>query len=381
MTNRERLLAILDGRSPDRVPWIPRLQIWHTANSKQGSLPARFEGLSLREVEQALGMGTAARAGKVFTSRQTGDVEVSSRDEGMSTVTTYRTPAGTVTTRFRRSEVLERSGIGALEVEHMIKGPEDFSTVEYLLTHIEYAASYDEYAAYDAEIGEDGYPMVAAGDCPLHAFLQKHAGYQAGFYMLHDYPDRVERLLEVMEEVDRERMWPLVLDSPARLILHGVHLDSMVTPPPLFSRYITPYYKDFSAHLHERGKRLAAHLDNDTRLILEHIREAGFDLADTFTTAPQVSCTLEEAREAWGTDVIIWGAVPSVILEDAYSDEAFEVYMRDVFRTAAPGDAFVLGVADNVMPTARVDRLERITEMVETWGGYPIDPADIGPNQ
>ncbi|MDP6779894.1 MAG: uroporphyrinogen decarboxylase family protein [Candidatus Latescibacteria bacterium] len=380
MTNRERLLAVLDGRSPDRVPWIPRLQIWHTANRNRGSLPARFEGMSLREIESVLGMGTPARGGKVFSSVQGGDVEVSSAEEGMSRVTTYRTPAGTVSTRHRRSEELDQAGIGALEIEHMIKGPEDFDAVEYLVRHTEYSATYDDFAAYDAEIGEDGYPLVSAGDCPLHHFLQKLAGYQAGFYMLHDYPDRVERLLETMEEIDRERMWPLVVDSPARLILHGVHLDSMITPPPLFTRYITPYYKDFSAKLHERGKTLGAHLDNDTRLILDHIREAGFDLADTFTTAPQVSCTLEEAREAWGTDVIIWGAVPSVILEDAFSDDAFEATMRGVFRTAAPGDAFVLGVADNVMPNARVDRLERITEMVEKWGDFPIDPAAIDPN-
>lgn len=52
--------------------------------------------------------------------------------------------------------------------------------------------------------------------------------------------------------------------------------------------------------------------------------------------------------------------------------------MHNVFRTIAPGDAFILGVADNVMPNARLDRLERITEMVEEWGYYPIDPGNIG---
>ena len=29
MTNRERLLAIMEGRPPDRIPWLPRLQIWY----------------------------------------------------------------------------------------------------------------------------------------------------------------------------------------------------------------------------------------------------------------------------------------------------------------------------------------------------------------
>ncbi len=378
MTNRERMLAIMDGRSPDRIPWIPRLRIWHRANVMQGTLPKRFQGMSLREIEQGLGMGTPAREGRVFEKEQGGDVEITSRREGQSVVSTYRTPAGTVWTRDQTSEELERVGVRGLEVEHMIKGPDDYAAVEYLETHTRYAPTYDAYLSYEKQIGDDGYPLVSAGDCPFHHFLQKLAGYQTGYYHLSDYPDKVEHLLRTMEEVERERLWPLVAEAPARLIGHGSHFDSSMTPPPLFCRYITPYYRDFSALLHARGKKLCLHADNDSRLILDHIRDAGYDMAETFTTAPQVTCTLEEARRAWGTAVIIWGGVPSVILEDAYGDEEFEAYMHNVFRTIAPGDAFMLGVADNVMPNARLDRLERITEMVEEWGYYPIDPGNIG---
>ncbi len=378
MTNRERLLTIMNGGMPDRIPWIPRLLLWHNAHTNQGTLQTKFEGLSLREVEVTLGMGNPARGGRVFEQTQGGDVEVTNRREGRSILTTYRTPAGTVETRRQTSEALESAGIGALEVEHMIKGPEDYAAVEYLITHAEYAPTYEAYNAYESEVGEDGYPLVATGDCPFHHFLQHYAGYQTGYYHLYDHTDKVEHLLRMMEDVERERMWPLVADSPARLILNGVHFDSTITPPPMFERYITPYYKDLSALLHDRGKTLSMHADNDSRLILDHIRDAGFDMAETFTTQPQATCTLDDARSAWGDDVIIWGAVPSVILEDSYSLEAFESYMRGIFRTAAPGRAFILGVADNIMPHARLDRLERIAEMVEAWGACPIDPGEVG---
>jgi uroporphyrinogen-III decarboxylase len=377
MTNRERLLAIMDGQSPDRVPWIPRLLIWHTAHSLQGTLPQRLRGLSLRQVERALGMGTPAREGRIFALVQEGDVEVRQRREGDSVLTTYRTPAGQVCTRYQSSAELERAGIQSLEVEHMVKGAEDLEVIEYLVEHTHYVPTYQEYLAYEEEIGQDGYPLVAAGDCPFHHFLQKLAGYQNAYYLLADCPEEVEHLLRTMEDLERERLWPLVADSPARLILHGLHFDSQITPPSLFSRYITPYYQDFSALLHARDKTLCMHADNDSRLILRHISEAGFDMAETFTTDPQVSCTLEEAREAWGRQVIIWGGVPSVILEPVYSEEEFAARMRQVFRTIAPGDAFILGVADNVMPDALLERLERITDMVEKWGEYPLDPTRI----
>jgi uroporphyrinogen-III decarboxylase len=377
MTNRERLLAILDGACPDRIPWIPRLQIWHTAHALQGTLPERFRGLSLRQVERELRMGTPARDGRIFTTEQAGDVEISQVTEGESVRTIYRTPAGTVETRSRRSVELERLGIGSLEIEHLIKGPADFAPVEYLIEHTHYRPTYEEYRIYEAEIGDEGFPLVNAGDCPFHHFLQKLAGYQNGYYLLNDCPEEVEHLMATMEEVDREYLWPIVAGSPAQLILHGVHFDSTITPPPLFSRYITPYYQDFSELLHQHGKTLAMHADNDSRLILRHLEEAGFDMVETFTTAPQVTCTLEEARRAWGNRVIIWGGVPSVILEPAYSEEAFESYLRGIFRAVVPGDAFILGVADNIMPGALLERLERIAEMVEAWGACPLDPERI----
>lgn len=367
----------MDGESPDRVPWIPRLLIWHRAHTMLGTLPERFEGMSLREVEADIGMGTPARDGRVFALTQEGDVEVTERREGASVVTTYRTPAGTVSTRFQSSDELDRIGLPSLEVEHMIRGPEDFAPVEYLLEHTSYAPTYEDYLAYEDEIGEDGYPLVAGGDCPFHHFLQKFAGYEGGYFLLYDHADKVEHLLGLMAELDRDRVWPLIAESPARLILHGVHFDSSLTPPPMFEKYMTPYYKGLAPLLHGKGKTLCMHADNDSSQILGHIRDAGFDMAETFTTDPIVNCTLEQAREEWGTSVIIWGAVPSVILEDSFSDEDFEAYMRRLFRAVAPGDAFILGVADNIMPAARLDRLERIAEMVEMWGNCPIDPSSI----
>ena len=54
------------------------------------------------------------------------------------------------------------------------------------------------------------------------------------------------------------------------------------------------------------------------------------------------------------------------------SDAAFERYMDELFDTIAPGDAFVLGVADNIMPGAKIERLRRVAEMVEERGRYPI---------
>ena len=371
MTDRERLLTIMAGQSPDRIPWIPRLQIWHAAHVRRGTLPRKYAGWDLRQIERDLGMGTPAREGRVFRS-ELRDVEVRVHEQGDLRVAEYITPVGTVSTMDRRSQVLEQGGIAhRMQVEYMIKGPQDYPAVEYLIQHTEIVPSYDEYLAYEAEIGEDGLPLVSIGADPMYRILRELIGYQHAFFHLHDYPDRVFHLLGVLTE-QAMQVQQVVLDSPARLILHGEHFDSQMTPPPLFERYMLPYFRPFAGRLCERGKMLVCHADADTSLLLDLIQAAGFGMAECFVTAPMVPVTMAQARAAWGHQVIIWGGIPSVMLCDPVTDRAFEAYMRDLLRTIAPGDAFILGVADNVMAEAHLDRIERVGEMVQEYGAYPI---------
>ncbi|MBI3970603.1 MAG: hypothetical protein HY332_04890 [Chloroflexi bacterium] len=373
MTMRERVLAVLDGRSPDQIPWIPRLQIWHTARVKTGTMPPEYQGYSLSDLERAMGAGDPARNGQIYRIERPG-VETIVHRNGRESVLEYRTPAGSVCQRRVLTDTLAAVGIGESEVDYLLKRPEDYDVLEYLAEHTYYQPAYEEYLAYERKVGDHGYPMVSVGDCPFHHFLRHLAGYERGYLEMVDNPDRLERLLTVMSQVDRERQWPVIENSPARMLLHGVHLSSHMTPPPLFRTFIKPYYQELSARLHAKNKRLVMHADNDTRLILQDLKEAGFDMLECFATAPLTQTTLDEARTVLGTDVTIWGGVPSVLLEPESTPEAaFEQYMDELFRTISPGDAFILGVADNVMPEADIRRIARITELVDERGWYPAN--------
>jgi len=371
MDNRHRLLAILDRRPPDRIPWIPRLELWYRARLRTDSMPEAWRGLSLREIEHRLGVGTPARDGRIFRQRMEG-VEVQVHREGMFEVKQYRTPVGSLRQVMRFSHELDRLGLPGRVVEYPLKSPADYRIWEWILDHTYWDPDYEAYQQYDADIGCDGLPMVQVGDVPFHEFLEDLVGYEYGFYHLMDFASQVEGLLEHMQAVQRERLWPVIEASPAKLILHGAHLSSQFTPPRLFERYILPYYQEFIPRMHDAGKFVAMHADNDTQQILELIEQAGWDMVECFVTAPMVPVTLAEAREAWGTRVIIWGGVPSLLLSPSVSEEELEHYMDELFRVVAPGDAFILGVADNVMPDSEIERVAKITEWVETRGYYPI---------
>ena len=371
MTERERQLAVLNGKSPDRVPWMPRLEIWYTAHYLAGTLPPEFEGLRLREVQDKLGVGNTARTGHVMTSRIHG-VEVHERRVGLATYTEYVTPVGTVTSKIQRTAELDAAGIYPLEVEHPLKRPEDYGPMMYIIENTHYFPAYEQFEAFDAAVGDRGLPMVQIGDVPFHRFLKDLAGYEKGYLDLFDYPDKVERLLETQSQVLKERMWPIAAQSPATLLLHGAHFSSQTTPVNFFEKYMLPYMKEVADYMHAHGKKVAHHADNDTSEILQLLKDTGYDMHECFVTSPMVPCTLEQARQVFGGDVAIFGGVPSVILEESVPEEEFEEYMQNLFKVIAPGDRFILGIADNMMPTSLMRRVKRIGELVEERGRYPV---------
>jgi hypothetical protein len=368
MTNRERMLAIMAGRSPDRIPWIPRPEIWYEARQRMGTLPAKYQGMTLKEVRHALRMGTWSNTPIVRTELR--DVDVRTHEQGLDLLKEYITPVGTVSTRYRRSEKLERLGMTGQEVEKIIKGPADYPVVEYIYQHTDVLPNYEEFLAVEKDIGDDGYPMVSCIMDPLSELMLELVGYNDVYYHLHDYPALVARLFETLE-AHAAKVQQVVLDSPARLVMCGSHFSSMMTPPKIFKKMM-PFYQSFAQRLHQHGKLMVCHADADTSQLIELLVEAGYDLMDSFVTAPMVPITLERARAVFGNKVIIWGGLPSILLSDPASDEEFESYMQGLFRTIAPGDAFILAVADNIMMESKVERLERVADMVEEYGSYPM---------
>jgi len=80
-----------------------------------------------------------------------------------------------------------------------------------------------------------------------------------------------------------------------------------------------------------------------------------------------VRTTFDEARAAWKDRIVIWGGVPSIILEPEYPMDAFRRYMIELEAKTRNVSHFIMAVSDNVMPAAEFDRLKWIRELF--YGG------------
>ncbi len=362
MTHRERFRTVLDGGVPDRTLWVPRLDLWYNARKLDGTLPDEVRDMTLAEVEDHLGMGHSSRRGSVYRIRYAGLQERTER-QGENVVHTFVTPEGEASCTWFDPPDARRRGLTSVFKEHYIKSDDDYGVMEYVARHMMFEPAYDEYHKYDAEVGDEGYPLVIVGPSPIHVIMLRHLGYERFFYGLMDSPKKIEGLLKALESAYR-RMWDVVAESPAELVLHGVHFSADMTPPPVFAELFVPYFREFNAHMHGAGKRVAFHADADLAGLLELVRQCDFDVADTFASAPLVRCTFDEAREAWDDRTVIWGGVPSIIIEASYPRDEFERYMRDLVEKTAGQPGFIMAVSDNIMPGAEFERLVWIRDLL-----------------
>jgi hypothetical protein len=393
------MLRAARGEWPDRLPWVPRIDLWYNSNSMRGTLPPKYHrDATLEEIADDIGGGyhmivpdfLRARSPEDMIDRGLGvyrlkemvcrpelvGVEREIKKEGDATTVLYHTPVGSVSFKIVYTEEMRRSGVSASWIsEHLIKEPKDYAVAGYIFRNIKVLPAYENYAEYQKKAGEKGVavPWACPSAGPMHHML-KHLIDSTTFYLeLYDHPKELHRLCKDMEPYF-DQIFRVHVDCPAEIIHFGGNYDEMITYPPLFRDHMMPYLQKFSDMLHARGKLLLSHCDGEMQGLLDLIPESGIDIAEAICPKPMTKVTIASVRRAFKGKVTIFGGIPSVaLLEESMSDEEFEVFMRDLFCDIAPGDRFILGVSDTTPPGARFERLLRVTEMVETWGKLPME--------
>ena len=388
MTHRERILAAIRGEAPDRLPWVPRLEFWHRARLREGTLPAELRSLTLAEITDRLGVGyyssvpdfTDATDDDAMIDRALGifhlpvlpysltlqDVDRRVIRRGRETVVEYHTPLGSLRTVTVFTEEMLDAGVStSWIVEHALREPRDFDVVGYIFSHLKIEPQLEGYLARRAEVGERGVAVayLLGAACPIQHVMGLMPLEQF-FYALHDYPEKVQRLAEQMEPL-YQHLKEIGANSPAEVILLGGNYDDSITYPAFFEKYLLPPLRDYAGVLHGKGKYLMTHTDGENKQLLALYRRAEFDIADSVCPYPMTRCRLEEIRTAFADRITIWGGIPATLLCPASTAEAeFRHSIDQLIERYGRESHFILGVSDMVTADAEWDRLQYITEKV-----------------
>ncbi len=258
LTIRQRVLAVLRGRKPDRIPLISRLDFWYNGLKYQGKLPAGYCDMPLAEIHRKTGFGheewffpcalrlhgaelVIKHEGREIFRQTNPEVTnfpslwgMAPSDRPGTTDIEIITPVGRLESRQKLLvESLESGAWRPMTVIHPIRDASDYHTCEYLLEHCEFVPRYSGYFQRENAIGEGGFLVPMLNRSPFQCLLLDGLGEINMFYALHDTRVQVERLMELMDEVNRYILNSLA-DFEVPYIEFCENVDASMANPLLF---------------------------------------------------------------------------------------------------------------------------------------------------
>jgi len=389
-TVKERFLAVLDGRQPDRLPFIDRIEIWYKGMRARGSMPQEYEGMTLNEVHAAVGIGRekfsipyALKLRGVEMSiffegerihRET-DPEVRyfpaqfapeeiPRDKPGTSIVEYNTPLGSVSVGYEFAEsMISLSGMEPYLSSHLIKEAADYRTIEYILEKSDFIPRYDQFAAEEKEIGTNGFLVPCIHRIPFQQALLEYLGEMSLFQALYDSRNALDRLIHLLDTQMVEIVEKLAkTDLP--YIEFGDNLDGMMTNPDLFREYCIPQYRKYCGILHDGGKKTGSHTDGNLKPLVDLLPESGLDVCESFTPQPLTELRFKDAWKKWRNGPLIWGGIPSDILEERTDRQFFESFVEELLETVGR-NPIIIGVGDMVLDNNLIERVRYIADRIE----------------
>ena len=354
-TSESKLSRLLAGA--DAAPaYLADLSLWYQWHHRMGTLPKPWREIGLPEISAALGTPAwvTVRPWRVVMA----GIEVSTQETDDERVTTWRTPAGPLVSRW----ALGPDG-DWWQTTYPITNASQLEAGMELVQALEYQVDPARLAKAADQMGDNGIVAIELPRRPYSDLLHDYLGWSDGLMLMFERPDIVNEMIDILEEKLHDLVQDLA-ELPGELVLSPDNLDGQFVSPRAFDQYLGPSYEDTAEVLHDEGKRLWVHVGGPASRLLAGLADAGVDGVEGVCGPPQGDTTLAQAASIAGADMILWGGIPQDVLISTQSDDAFETAVAEAVRDAKSGGRIILGVADRVPVDAELSRLEELPRLI-----------------
>ncbi len=335
MTRRERIMAASCGKRADKLPFA---HWWRHSQIGWAERRCRNQG-----------MGVCWLRPSFMTVMHGVEITEAQKESAEGTVTrrTYSTPLGSIYLEEKREPGVgmwhaSRSwkDITPWQTARLIKGPEDYPVLKYIVDHTEYVADYFPIEQAIDWVGDDGVVVDAIPHSPMQMLMIDWIGSEGGRFFYHhvDYPDLVEELYQAIC-ASREPLYDIAARSPAPIVQCGDNVDGFLVTPQLFQQYFMPVYEKQALALHEHGKLMSVHMDGRLNSLKHLIKQTQIDIVEAFHPPPMGDLALADASALWAGKSI-WLGFPG----EAYAlgPAATKAYALDLLQHAGAGERLVI---------------------------------------
>lgn len=370
MTERERVLAILNHQQPDQLPWLADLDYYNFYMRKDNILPTKYKNTyldeGLQQMHRDYGTGFYLQGCQPWKTKARGWDSQTQRTENDIVTTTINTPVGQLREIQQYSKISYSWGI----TEHLIKDIEDLKIFLWVLQNTEYTADYDFLHKRYETIADNGVVLCYTPKSPLMDLVALRAGIENVTYMAIDEQAEFAAILEEIEDI-YDVPAQIALESPAECIMIPENISSECVAS-FYQKYMKHYHQKWTSRIHEAGKYSFVHQDGTVRgLVSQLSRESHFDVIEAITPLPIGDVDIAEVAGLVDDSTIIWGGIPGGLFhEKSCSDEDFDKHVLHCIEVMTSSPRYVLGVADQVVPGSSERRIKHVRELVNKYGHY-----------
>ncbi len=390
MTSRERFLAVLNGKMPDRVPVTLFIQDQgHFLNQVYPDVdPQDFETLQLKviEIQRQLGVDVFVRmlfglndplsihTGGLNVSQQSDRWEVHTEEShrGATTVwqSTIRTPDGVLTQEFSRSELRPGTFVYAC-TQKPIKTPGD---LDIAMKHEPPMPEWFKQNAKDRV----GRIKAALGDDGIVGCWSPHGPFNNSSLLI-DHESLYTLFLTNYEFYEKLMTWAMtrILDYARAMEEAGVDVQCVGGNVPggflgkkTYDRYILPFERKYIEFLQQNGTPAMYHNCGQVMNLVESYFDLGVRVVEPFSPPPLGDAHLAQVKATVGGRYVILSGIDQVhILRNGRIDQVKQATEQAILA-GKPGGGFILQPVDFLEYGTPIENVEAYVTTALEHAGY-----------
>ena len=293
MTHRENLLAVLDGKTPERTVLTAFEWVMERAITLD-DIAARIASPDWRAlldrgllITHHCDILEAVEHGVVNTTE-----EKIEHGENIC-IMRKKTPVGEL-------RKVTRNGWHS---EDWIKEPEDYLVWKWIAENTEILPRYERYAKAEAVLGEHGVIMLTGSGNWLHRSpaMKINVDIAGTQQFCMDVAQEVPELFELYEVLKKQFLLEqrMIAAGPGAYVKWCENLTISMLGPDRFEDLLVTVYREAVPILEAAGKRVFVHYDGALRCIADQIAAAPFHGIDSLTEPVEGDMTYDECRAAW----------------------------------------------------------------------------------
>ena len=374
MNSKERLLAVLKGKKPDRIPWAPLIDGYFLSFLKEKNIEMnavealRYIGADIleRHVTTYTDIMMMGSSDMIYVNPKDAIVQKNIKitlhfdKKNGEIFNTYETPIGIIKEKYVFTKA---SPWLPFPVEHKIKRKEDLKIYKYILENITPKPNFENFQKEVDYIGNDGLASASGPSTPIMRLLQREMGIETFYYYLNDYPKEIEEILDIMHERNK-KIYHIIIKSPAEVIIDYENSSTTLFSPQIFDRYCLNQINEYANIVKQAGKIYLTHMCGKLDKIMNLLSQGKQDGIIDVSPAPTGDFNIAEALKSWGKTKVVMGGIDATAFTQL-SIDGIKKYVRDLLRQIGPANNFILGSGDATPYGTPLESLKAVTKVVE----------------